>query len=120
MIGNVPKPLSKGVLIPLALMAAASATDAAIHKEMFGSGFLTLIILNDEKENIIKILKSLENFGFSIKGVSETITNEEKEQKGAFLAMLLGTLGASLLENLLIGKGTIRSDEGTITGGENF
>ena len=120
MIGNVPKTLSKSVLIPLALMEAASATDAAIHKEMFGSGFRTLIILNGEKENIMKILKSLENFAFSIKGVSETIKNEEKEQKGVFLAMLLGTLCASLLENLLTGKGTIRSDEGTITGGENF
>ena len=50
----------------------------------------------------------------------ETIKNEAKEQKGGFLSMLLGTLGASLLGNCLTGKGTIRAGEGTIGASENF
>ena len=56
---NVFKPITKSVLIPLGL-AAASATDAAIHKKMFGSGMRTLIISNEELNDIIKIIKSLE------------------------------------------------------------
>ena len=63
---------------------------------------------------ITKIVKSLEESCLSIKGVSETIQNEVKEQKGQFLGMLLGTLGASLLGTLLTGKGTIRAGEGTV------
>ena len=70
--------------------------------------------------DIIKIVKSLEESGLLIKGVSKTIKNEGKEQKGGFLGMLLGTLGASLLRNLLTGKGTIRAGKGTIRAGENF
>ena len=63
--------------------------------------------------NIIKIVKSLENSGVLLKGVSETIQHEAKEQRGGFLSMLLGTLGASLLENLLTGgKGVTRAGEG--------
>ena len=65
----------------------------------------TLIISNDEMEDIIKIVKSLEDSGLLLKGVIETIQNEVKEQKGGFLGMLLGTLGANLLGNLLTGKG---------------
>ena len=71
-------------------------------------------------KDIMKIIKSLEDSGLLIKGVSETIQNEAKEQKGGFLSMLLGTLGASLLGKLLTGKCTIRADEGTIRAGENF
>ena len=67
-----------------------------------------------------KIVKSLEESGLLIKGVSETIKNEAKEEKGGFLGMLLGTLGASLLGNLLTVKGTIRADEGTVTAGQDF
>ena len=85
---------------------------------MFRSGVTTLIILNEEMNNIIKIIKSLEESGLLIKGVSETIKNEAIEQKGGFLGMLLGTLGASLLGNLLIGKSTIRSGEGTVRAAE--
>ena len=66
----------------------------------------------------MKIIKSLEESGLLIKGVSETIQNESKEQKGGFLSMLLGTLGASLLGNLLTGKGTIRAGQGTIKAGD--
>ena len=86
-------------------MAAASATDTAIHKKMFRSEFSSLIISNKEMEDIMKIVKSLEASGLLIKGVSETIKNEAKEQKGGFPGMLLGTLGTSLLGNLLTGEG---------------
>ena len=97
LIGNVLKPLVKRVLIPLRLTAAASATDAAIHKKMFRSGYTALITSNEEMNDIIKIVKSLKDSGLLVKSVSETIKNEAKEQKGGFLRMLLGTLGASLL-----------------------
>ena len=97
LIKNVIKPLAKSVLIPLGLTAAASAADAGIHKKILRSGNMTtLIISNDEIEDIIKIVKSLEDSGLLLKGVTETIQNEVKEQKGGFLSMLLGTLGAKL------------------------
>ena len=70
----------------------------------------TLVILNDEIGEIIKIVKSLEDSGLLIKGVTKTVQNEVKEQKGGFLSMLLGTLGASLLGNLLTGRGIYRAD----------
>ena len=79
---------------------------------MLGSGTTTLIISNDEIDDILKIVKPLENSGLLLKGVSETIQHEAKEQRGAFLSMLLGTLGATLS-----GKGVIRAGEGIITGG---
>ena len=85
-------------------MAAASATDTAIHKKMFRSEFSSLIISNKEMEDIMKIVKSLEASGLLIKGISETIKNEAKEQKRGFIGMLLETLGASLLGNLLTEK----------------
>ena len=81
---------------------------------MLGSGTTTLIISNNEMKDILKIIKSLENSGLLLKGVSETIQHEAKEQRGGFLSMLLGTLGASLLGDILSGKGVIRADEGTI------
>ena len=120
LIGNVLKPLAKSILRPLGLTAAALATDAAIHKKMFGSGTTTLIISNEEMNDIMKIVKSLEDSGLLIKGVSQTIKNEAKEQKGGFLSMLLETLGASLLGNPLTGKGTIRAGKGTIRAGQDF
>ena len=63
-------------------------------------------------EDIIKIVKSLEDSGLLLKGVSETIQNETKEQKGGFLSMLLGTSSASLLENILAEKGAIATSHG--------
>ena len=72
----------------------------------------TLIISNDEIGDIIKIVKSLEDSGLLLKGVTETVQNEVKEQKGGFLSMLLGILGASLLGNLLTGKGIYRAEKG--------
>ena len=68
--------------------------------------------------DIIKIVKSFEESGLLMKEISETFKNEVKEQKGGFIGMLLGTLGDSLLENLLTRKGTIRAGEGTIAVGE--
>ena len=64
--------------------------------------------------DIMKIVKSLEESSLLIKGVSETIKNEAKEQKDGFLGRLLVTLDGSLLGNLLISKGTIRAGEGTV------
>ena len=93
---NINNPLAKSILIPLGLTAAASAADAGIHKKILGSGTTTLIISNDEMEDIIKIVKSLEDSGLLLKGVSETIQNGAEGQKGEFVNMLLGTLGASL------------------------
>ena len=63
-------------------------------------------------KDIIKIVKSLEDFGLLLKGVTETVQNEVTEQKGGFLSMLLGTLGTSLLGNLLTGKGAIATSQG--------
>ena len=79
---NVLKPLAKSILIPLGLRVVASATEAAIHKKIFESGTTTLIILNEEINDIVKIIK-----------------NEAKGQRGGFLNMLLGTIGAILLGN---------------------
>ena len=61
---------------------------------MFVSGTATLIISNEEMHNIMKIVKYFEKYGLLIKDVSETIQNEAKEQRGGFLCMLLGSLGA--------------------------
>ena len=121
---SVIKPLAKSVLIPLGLTAAASAADAGIHKKILGSGRnnnTTLIISNDEMDDILKIIKSLEDSGVLLKGVSETIQHEAKEQRGGLLSMLLGTLGASLLgvvlSKSLSGSGVFRAGEGTIRAG---
>ena len=111
---NVIKPLAKNFLIPLPLTAVASAADVELHKNILGSGKhpsdstthnnTTLIISNDGIRDIIRTVKSLEDFGFLLKGVSETIQIEAKKQKGGFLSMLLGTLGTSLLGNVLADK----------------
>ena len=83
---SVIKPLAKSVLIPLGLTAAASAADAGIHKKILGSGSdhnnTILIISDDEMDDILKMVKSLEDSGVLLKGASETIQNEAKEQRG--------------------------------------
>ena len=123
LIKSVIKPLAKSVLVPLGLTATASAADAGIHKKILGSGHIntTLIISNDEMDDILKIVKALEDSGVLLKGVSETIQNEAKERRGGFLSMLLGILGASLLGDILSkglsGEGVIRAGEGTIRAG---
>ena len=92
-----------------------------LKKKMLGSGTTALIISNDEMDDILKIVKSLENSGLLLKRVSETIQHENKEQRGGFLSMLLGILGSSLLGDILSkglsGKGVIRAGEGTIRAG---
>ena len=123
--------LAKSVLIPLGLTAAALASDAGIHKKILGSGNnTTLIISNEDMDDLIKIVKSLKNSGLLLKGIIESVQNEIKEQKGGFLTMLLGTLGASLLLHLLRcisckkkrvnkkGKGIHRAGEGIVRAGE--
>ena len=85
LIKNVIKPLAKSVLAPLGLTAAMSAVDAGIQKKIFGSGTTTLVISNEEMNGIMKIVQALENSGILLKGVTKTIKNETKEQKGGFL-----------------------------------
>ena len=106
---KVAIPLAKNVLGLLGITAAASVIDAGIQKKIHGSGTTTLIISNEEMNDIMKIVQALEDSNILLKGVTKTIKNETKEQKGGFLSMLLGTLGASLLGNLLTGKGIVRA-----------
>ena len=82
LIKNVIKPLAKSVFIPLGLTAAASAADAGIHKKILGSGnTTTLIISNDEMEDIVKIVKSLEDSGLLLKGVTQNSSKWSKKTK---------------------------------------
>ena len=104
--------LAKNVLAPLGITAAASAIDAGIQKKIHGSGTTTLIISNEEMNDIMKIVQALEDSNILLKGVTKTIKDETKEQKGGFLSMLLGILGATLLANLLLGKGIVRAGSG--------
>ena len=111
---KVAMPLAKNVLAPLGLTAAMSAIDGNIQKKIHGSG-VKLIIEQENMKDIMKIIKTLENSGILLKGVSKTIKNETKVQRGGFLSMLLGILGASLLGNLLTGgKGMMRAGEGSV------
>ena len=112
--GFLGKLLSK--LAPLGLTAAMSAIDGCIQKKIHGSG-AKLIIEQEDMKDIMKIIKALEKSGILLKGVSKTIENETKEQRGGFLSMLLGTLGASLLGNLLTGKGIMRAGDGIVHSG---
>ena len=120
---KVALPLAINVLAPLGLTAAMSAIDGSIQKKIHGSGVtkgagVKLIIEQEDMNDIIKIIKALENSGILLKGVSKAIKNETKEQKGGFLSMLLGTLGASLLGNLLTGgKGIMRAGDGIARAG---
>ena len=86
------------------------------NKKKHGSGNTTLIISNEEMNDIMKIVQALEDFNILLNGVTKTIKNETKEQKGGFLSMLLGTLGARLLEDLLTGKGIVRAGTGNKKG----
>ena len=120
---KVAMPLAKNVLTPLGLIAAMSAFDGSIQKKIHGSGAtkragVKLIIKQENMKDIMKTIKALEDSGILLKGVSKTITNETKEQRGGFLSMLLGTLGASLLGNLFTGgKGIMRAGDGIVRAG---
>ena len=109
---KVALPLAKNVLAPLGLTGAMSAIDGSIQKKIHGSG-VKLIIEQEDMNDIMKIIEALENSGILLKGVSEKIKNGTKEQRGGFLSMLSGNLGASLLGNLLTGgKGIVRAGDG--------
>ena len=71
-------------------------------------------------DNLIKIVRSLEDSRLLLKGINESVQNEIKEQKGGFLSMLLGTLGASLLRNILTGKGINKKDKRIHRAGEGI
>ena len=120
---KVVLPLTKNVLAPLGLTAAMSAIDGSIQKKIHDSGAtkgagVKLIIEQEDMNDIIKIIEALENSGILLKGVSKAIKNETKEQKGGFLSMLLGILGASLLGNLLTGGiGIMRAGDGIVRAG---
>ena len=86
------------------------------RKKMHDSGRTTLIISNGKMNHILKITKALEDSNILLKATTETIKTETKEQKRGFLSMLLGTLGASLLVNLLSGKGIVRVGYGNKQG----
>ena len=106
---KVAVPLAKRILAPLVITAGGLAIDARIQKKIHGSGTTTLIISNEEINDIMKIVQVFEGSNILLKEVNKTIKNETKEQKGGFLCMLLGTLGASLLGNVLTGKGIVRA-----------
>ena len=109
-------PLAKNVLTPLGITAAASAINSGIQNKIHGFGNTTSIISNEEMNDIIKIIQALENSNILLKGVTKTIKHETKKQKGGFLSMLLDTLGASLLGNLLTGKGILKAGSGNEKG----
>ena len=109
---NVAVSLAKNILVPLGITAAASAIDVGIQKKIQGSRTTTLIISDEEMNDIMKIVRALEESNNLLKGVTKTIRNEIKEQIGGFLSMLLGTLEASLLGNLLAGKGIVSVGSG--------
>ena len=113
---KVAMSLAKNVLAPLGLTAAMSAIDGSIQKKMRGDGIK--LVIEQEDMNDIKIIEALENSDILLKGVTKTTENETKEQRGGFLSMLLGILGASLLGNLLTGKGMMRAGEGIVRADE--
>ena len=114
--------LAKNVLAPLGITAAMSVIDGSIQKKIHGSwatkGAGVKLIIEQEDMKDMKNIKALEDSGILLKGVSKTIKNETKEQKGGFLSMLVGTLGASLLGNLLTGgKGVMCAGDGIVRAG---
>ena len=112
---KVAVPLAKNILAPLGITAAASAIDARIqikNTRFWDNNFNNFKRRND----IMKIVQALEDSNILLKRVTKTIKNETKEQKGRFLSMLLGTLGASLLGNILAGKGIVRAGSGNKKG----
>ena len=117
---TVAVPLEKNILAPLGNTVAVSAIDAVIQKKIHCPGrtlssasrATTLIISDKEINDIIKIVWALEDSNILLKAVTKNIKNKTKEQKGGILSMLLGTLGASLLGNMLAGKGIVRAGYG--------
>ena len=117
---KVAMPLAKNVLAPLGLTAAMSVIDGSIQKKIHGLG-VKLIIEQEDMNDIMKIIEALENSGILLKGVTKTIESENKEQRGGFLGIILGTLGASLLGNLLTGgTGIMRAGDGIVRAGDGI
>ena len=117
---NVLAPIPKSVLIPLGLTTALSATDTAIKKRIYVSNMTALIISKEEMADIMKIGTSLKESVLLIKGVSKIIESKTKEQRVGFLNLLLSTLDASLLGNLVTGKRVIRAGERNIRARQDF
>ena len=130
-------PLLKNVLAPLALTSAMSAADAGIQKKIRGSGTkggkldnsdITITISSKDMGDIMEIIHMLEENGILVNGTAETTVEEINNQRGGFLGMLLGTLGASLLGNLLSGQkgrgnaggNAGRKGRGVVRAGEDF
>ena len=101
---KVAVPLAKNILAPLGITATALEIDAGIQKKIHGSEITTLIISNEEMNDVLKIVQAVADSNVMLKGITKTIKNETKEQKGGFISMLLGALGANLLGNMLAGK----------------
>ena len=112
--------LPRSILLSLGLSAGTSTADGAIQKIIYGSGTAALIISNEEMEDIMKMVKSLAESRLLIKGISEIIKNEPKEQKEGFLSMLLRTLAVSILGNSLAGWAVIRTGACRIRAGKTF
>ena len=110
---KVAVPLAKDILAPLGITVAASAIDAGIQNKINGSGTTTLIISNEEINDIIKIVQALEDSNILFKGVIKQ-SKTKQNNKAEFLSMLLGTLGVILLGNLLVGKGILRTGSGRV------
>ena len=98
---NVVTPLAKSVLLPWRLATTTSAINTAIQKKIYGSATTALVFSNEDLNDIMKIIKSLEISSFLIKGVSETVKNEAKKTKRWISWYLLGIWGASFLRNIL-------------------
>ena len=114
---NVLTQLGKKVLVPLGFLVAASATHAAIRKKLFGSETI-LVFSNEETDDIIKIVKFLEDASLFKKCDSKSIKNKINEQTGVFLGMLAATLDASLSGNTLASNAVVRGCDGVIRAGE--
>ena len=119
LVKSVFTPLAKSALVPLRLPEAALAIIAVILNKVFGS-WTKLVSLNEEIDDIRKIVKSIDDAGLLSKGVSETVENEIREQKGGFLGTLAASLGSSSSGNILVGKEVIRAGEEVIRPGESF
>ena len=108
--------LAKNILALLGITVASSAIDVGIQKKIHGSGTTTLTVSNKEMNDMMKIVQALENYNILLKGVTEIIKNETKEQHEGFLGILVVTLGSILLGNLLSGKGIVRASSGNKKG----
>ena len=111
---KVAVPLAKNVLAPLGITAAVSATDAGIQKKIQRSGTTTLIISNEEMNDIMEIVQALEDSNIFFRGLLKQL--KTKKQGVGLLGVLLGTLGSILLGNLLPGKGIVRAGSGNKKG----